>query len=86
MSQSHPISSLGLVTSFETANPAMIPLIIDQENLSRFTTFNWDTAWQLGTTIRDLFLERYAEKVGNGSGIVIMIEVWGGHEDHKAKQ
>jgi uncharacterized protein (UPF0303 family) len=75
----HPLVDLAPVTAFHLTHSELLPLIIKQESLTRFTTFNSTTAYELGTTIRSLLLERY----GNDVAAVIMIELWGGYEVFK---
>lgn len=79
---SHPLASLLRVSSFSvTETSSLVPLITQQESLARFTSFTYETAWQLGSTIRSIFLEQHAAKVLSGeSGIVVRIELWNGLE------
>lgn len=51
-------------------------LTAEQERLARFGAFTIDDAWEVGTTIRDTFLESYAD--GGRAGIVINIETFAG--------
>jgi len=87
MSEStHPLKSLAPVTSFHLTHSELLPLILEQESLTRFKTFNSDTAWELGNILRSSLVERldfYKREKGVELGGVIMIQLWTGHEVFK---
>ena len=73
----HPLSAAPSVTSLKVDDyEPLLSAIVEHERLARFKGFTADNAFELGTAIRSLFLERYA---GKEVGIVIRIQLFGGH-------
>jgi len=74
----HPLSSVPSVASLKVDDyENLLSSISQHEQLARFKGFTADNAFELGSAIRSLFMDRYA---GKGLGIVIKIELFGGHE------
>lgn len=74
------MSSISLDTILNnkvTDHDVLLPILTSHEEKARFNGFTADTAFELGSTIRSLFIERYG---GNdGKGIIISIELFSGH-------
>jgi uncharacterized protein (UPF0303 family) len=62
----------------KTSFGSMIKTISTQESSVRFTEFNAKVAWDLGSTIRSIFQERYPDAQERGLGLVIRIELYNG--------
>jgi uncharacterized protein (UPF0303 family) len=62
----------------KTSFKDMIETISTQESHIRFTQFNAQVAWDLGTKIRELFFERYPDGQQKGLGLVIRIDLFNG--------
>jgi uncharacterized protein (UPF0303 family) len=60
-----------------TDHDVILPIIAEHERQIRFSGFTADSAFELGSTIRSLFLERYGS--AGDKGIVIAIELFNGH-------
>ena len=60
-----------------TDHEIILPIIQSHEESIKFTTFTAENAWEIGSSIRSLFQERYSGQ--NGKGIVISIELFNGH-------
>ena len=62
----------------------MLATLADQESSIRFISLDHTAAWELGSKIRQLFIERYtdtdtdAEARSKGLGIVVRIELFNG--------
>jgi uncharacterized protein (UPF0303 family) len=61
-----------------TSFAEMIKTISTQESAIRFTQFDSSVAFELGSKIRQLFLEGYPDAESNGLGLVIRIELFSG--------
>ena len=73
----HPLLSVPSISNLKVDDyEPLLASITEHERLARFTGFTADNAFELGSTIRSLFLERYA---GKGKGIVIKIELFSGY-------
>lgn len=58
----------------------LIAQITEQEEKIRFNKFSYETAWEIGSKIRSLFMERRGIDVGQGKvGLVVHIELFNGH-------
>jgi uncharacterized protein (UPF0303 family) len=62
----------------KTSFAPMIKTLSAQESSIRFTTFNAQVAWELGTKIRELFFKGYPDAQEKGLGLVIRIELFNG--------
>jgi uncharacterized protein (UPF0303 family) len=61
-----------------TSFAPMLKTLAAQESTIRFTQFDHSAAWDLGSTIRKLFFERYPDAQSKGLGLVIRIELFNG--------
>lgn len=61
-----------------TSFKEMISTIAAQESQIRFTNFNCETAWELASTIRKLFAERYPDAKEQGFGLLVRMELFNG--------
>jgi uncharacterized protein (UPF0303 family) len=61
-----------------TSFAEMIKTISTQESAIRFTQFDSSVAFELGSKIRQLFLEGYPDAESKGLGLVIRIELFSG--------
>lgn len=74
-------SPIDLTTPMKTPGTSfqpMIQAIANQESAIRFTTFGYEAAWELGSTIRKLFFERYPNAAQEGLGLMVRIELFNG--------
>lgn len=73
----HPLSSVPSISKLAVDDyEPLLSSIAAHERLARFKSFSNDDAFELGSTIRRLFLERYGAQ---DKGIVIKIELFSGH-------
>ena len=74
----HALSSVPSIAELKVDDyETLLSSIKQHEQLARFKGFTADNAYELGSAIRALFMERYADK---GLGIVVKIQLFGGHE------
>lgn len=81
VSSSNSVPSVDINTPMKTPGTSfaeMISTLKTQESKLRFTSFGYDSAWELGSTIRKLFFERYSQAEEKGLGLVIRIELFNG--------
>lgn len=74
-------ASIDLATPMKTPGTSfaeMVSTIKAQESQIRFTNFNYETAWELGSTIRKLFFERYPDAKERGLGLMVRMELFNG--------
>jgi len=62
----------------KTSFAEMIKTISTQESQIRFTQFNAQVAFELGSKIRELFFQRYPDGQQKGLGLVIRVELFNG--------
>lgn len=76
------LQKLPKVTEFGVESTKdLLPIIEQQELHARFRSFDSETAWALGSAIRELFIAKHAEAYRAGKlGVVIKVELWGGVE------
>ena len=75
------IPKVDLSTPMKTPGTSFVPMIktlIAQESQIRFTKFNAQVAWELGTKIRELFFKGYPDAAEKGLGLVVRIELFNG--------
>ena len=66
------------VTEFSIDNSStLVPIIAQQEEFARFKRFNSNDAFELGSAIRSVYLEKYGKRPGLGA--IISIQLWSGH-------
>jgi uncharacterized protein (UPF0303 family) len=83
---SHPIHAVAPINTFKPSelgadvSAKIAALTAQQEALLRFSKFDADVAWQVGSVVRETFLAaRAAGKHAPESGVVIHIETFTGH-------
>lgn len=57
---------------------ALLSKIEEHERLARFKSFTSENAWELGSAIRSLYIEKYGHK--KDSGVIIAIRLFSGHQ------
>lgn len=68
------------VTDFSVnENDKLVPLIIEQEQSTIFTSFSASKAWQVGNALRDAFIKRFPKYETERKGLIINIELFSGH-------
>jgi uncharacterized protein (UPF0303 family) len=73
----HPLSRVQNISKLDDKDyDTLLPILEEHEALARFTRFTADDAFELGSTIRSTFMERYK---GIPTGIVVKIQLWNEH-------
>ena len=77
----HPIAKLSPCQYYTLDdNDSLVRLTTSHESLIRFPSFDYTTAWEVGSAIRSHFLDEHPDaNQAGGPGLVIGIELFNGN-------